>query len=95
MEAREILRSPSLTEKNNRVRMERNVYAFKVHPDANKIQIKKAVEEAFAVKVESVRTQNVLGKVKRQGKNIGRRSSWKKALVTLKQGNSIPIFEGA
>ena len=57
--------------------------------------IKKAVEEAFAVKVESVRTQNVLGKVKRQGKNIGRRSSWKKALVTLKQGNSIPIFEGA
>jgi large subunit ribosomal protein L23 len=95
MEAREIIQSPSLTEKNNRLRVERNVYAFRVHPDANKIQIKKAVEEAFSVKVESVRTQNVLGKVKRQGKNVGRRSSWKKAIVTLKQGSTIPIFEGA
>lgn len=95
MEARDIIQIPLLTEKNNRLRVERNVYTFRVHPDANKIQVKKAVEEAFSVKVESVRTQNMLGKLKRQGKNIGRRSSWKKAIVTLKTGSAIPIFEGA
>ncbi|MFH0921714.1 MAG: 50S ribosomal protein L23 [Fibrobacterota bacterium] len=95
MVSRDILQSPLLTEKNNHFRVLRNVYAFKVHPDANKVEIKKAVEEVFGVKVQGVRTQNVLGKIKRQGKNIGRRSSWKKAIVTLKQGSVIPIFEGA
>ena len=95
MTSREILRYPSLTEKNNIQRMEQNKFAFVVHPDANKIAIKKAVEEVFGVKVVSVCTQNLLGKMKRQGRYEGRRSSWKKAVVRIQKGQNIPIFEGA
>jgi len=95
MTARDIIRIPSVTEKNNIMRMDQNKYAFVVHPSANKIQIKKAVESIFSVKVVSVRTQNVLGKVKRMGRYSGRRPSWKKAIVRIQTGQNIPIFEGA
>ncbi len=95
MTARDIIRIPSVTEKNNIMRMNQNKYAFVVHPSANKVQIKKAIESIFSVKVVSVRTQTVLGKIKRMGRYSGRRPSWKKAIVRIQAGQNIPIFEGA
>jgi len=64
-----------------------------VHPDANKLEIKKAIETVFSVHVESVQTQNVIGKRKRLGRYVGNRSSWKKAIVTLRTGDNIDLFE--
>jgi large subunit ribosomal protein L23 len=93
MEAREVLRRPLLTEKATVSRELRNEYAFEVNAQANKIQIKNAIEKEFNVKVADVRTIMVLGKVKRQGYTMGRRAGWKKALVTLKPGNTIELFE--
>jgi len=72
-----------------------NQFAFEVDPRANKIQIKESVEKSFKVSVLKVRTMNVRGKKKRLGRTEGRKSSWKKALVTLKAGESIEYFEGA
>ncbi|MFB5083261.1 50S ribosomal protein L23, partial [Symbiobacterium thermophilum] len=69
-------------------------YAFKVRLDANKTQIKQAIEEIFGVTVVRVNTMRVRGKLRRQGKYIGRRSDWKKAIVQLKEGDSIKVFEG-
>jgi large subunit ribosomal protein L23 len=69
-------------------------YYFRVNLDANKIEIRKAVEKRFGVTVESVRTVNVGGKVKRMGLHSGRRASWKKAVVTLKKGDKIELVEG-
>ncbi len=73
-----------------------NTYTFSVLPDANKIEIKTAVEEIFKVKVQSVSTLNVKGKVKATGRHLGRRKDWKKAYVTLVQGQSIDAntFQG-
>ena len=68
---------------------------FIVSKDANKIQIKESVEKSFKVSVLKVRTMNVRGKKKRLGRHEGRKSSWKKALVTLKAGETIEFFEGA
>lgn len=82
-----------VTEKGTRMREGGNKYLFQVHPKANKIEIKHAVESIFEVTVEQVRTQNLLGKVKRMGVSSGRRPAWKKAIVTLKQGDSIELFE--
>lgn len=82
-----------ITEKGTRIREGGNKYLFQVNPGANKIEIKYAVQSIFNVTVEAVRTQNVLGKMKRLGANSGRRTSWKKAIVTLKQGDSIELFE--
>ena len=65
-----------------------------VDPRANKTQIKQAVEEIFKVKVKSVNTLNLLGKVKRMGRHEGRRPNWKRAIVTLEQGSRIQFFEG-
>jgi large subunit ribosomal protein L23 len=67
---------------------------FEVHDDANKIQIRQAIEELFKVKVADVCTQIVRGKVKRMGRFVGQRSNWKKAIVTLQAGNKIEFFEG-
>ncbi|OGJ88079.1 MAG: 50S ribosomal protein L23 [Candidatus Raymondbacteria bacterium RifOxyA12_full_50_37] len=92
---RDLIRVPSVTEKNNIMRMEQNKYVFEVDPSANKIEIKKAVETIFNVKVISVNTQNIMGKMKRMGRYAGQRPSWKKAVVKLQKGASIPIFEGA
>jgi large subunit ribosomal protein L23 len=69
-------------------------YTFRVHPDANKIQIRQAIEELFDVKVVSVRKMSVKSKPKRRGFTAGRTRSWTKAIVQVKPGQSIPIFQG-
>lgn len=93
MEARELIKRPLITEKTTKL-MEENKYCFIVDPKANKTQIKQAVEDLFKVKVRSVNTLNVLGKVKRMGRYEGRRPSWKRAIVTLEKGSRIEFFEG-
>lgn len=89
---RSIILKPVITEKATILR-EGNKYAFRVHPKANKVQIRQAVESIFDVSVESVRTVKVPSKPKRQGLYAGRRSGWKKAYVTLKAGDSIEFVE--
>ncbi len=88
----QILKRPLITEKTSMIREGGNVVAFEVARDANKIEIKQAVEKAFDVKVETVNTVLVAGKVKRFGRNIGKRSNWKKAYVTLAEGSEIDLF---
>jgi large subunit ribosomal protein L23 len=90
---REIVRRALITEKGARLRDAENVYLFEVHPDANKIEIRKAVEDIFNVKVTGVRTLNYAGKPKRLGRYAGYRSAWKKAVVTLAAGQTIELFE--
>ena len=85
---------PLLTEKNAKMKDAHNRVAFEVATDANKIEIKRAVEEAFKVSVKGVNILNVRGKIKRLGRNIGRRRDWKKAIVTLQEGSIIEFFEG-
>jgi len=81
-----------VTEKGTRLGQSDNQYFFNVHPGANKIEIKKAVEEMFKVKVEKVNTLNRMGKLKRDRKfKYGRRASMKRAIVTLKEGDKIEI----
>ena len=87
-----ILRRPRLTEKGNYDLEKRNAYAFEVPLDANKIEIRKAVETLYGVKVLSVRTMRRLGKVRRRGFHVGRKSDWKKALVKLKVGERIEVY---
>lgn len=91
-----ILKRPILTEKMTALQ-EKRQYAFEVEPDANKIEIGKAVEKKFNVKVLSVRTMIVKGKPKsqltRSGRFVGRTRTWKKAIVTLKEGNKIDFLE--
>jgi len=91
--AKVILR-PLLTEKNAMLKETQNRVAFEVARDANKFEIKQAVEEAFKVSVEAVNVVNVKGKVKRLGRNLGKRRDWKKAVITLKEGSTIEFFEG-
>ena len=90
---RSILVRPLLSEKGNRVREMTNAYYFEVARDANKIEIKQAVESLFSVKVVSVRTSIQHGKVKRLGRFVGPRPDWKKAVVTLAKDNAIELFE--
>jgi len=93
----DILRYPHVTEKSTLKKelSEGRVITFQVRPDATKHNIKEAVEQIFEVKVEKVRTANFIGKIKRQGRNKGRRPGWKKAYVTLKPGQKpIEFFEG-
>jgi large subunit ribosomal protein L23 len=78
-----------------RLKEEHNVVAFQVRPDANKVEIRSAVESVFNVKVAAVRTASFEGKLKRMGKFQGRRRDWKKALVTLAPGHKIDLVEGA
>jgi large subunit ribosomal protein L23 len=82
-----------VTEKGTKLREKSNVYLFAVATDANKIEIGKAVEEIFSVKVLAVRTLNYDGKPKRVGRYAGHRSAWKKAVVTLAEGQTIELFE--
>lgn len=89
-----VLKRPLLTEKGTDQKESMNKYLFEVDRGANKIQVKNAVEKIFSVKVDDVHTVNVKGKVKRVGRNIGKRSDWKKAIVTLKAGEKIEIIEG-
>jgi large subunit ribosomal protein L23 len=105
MKPHQIIKRPLLTEKSSRLKETgggagagedslQPKILFEVHSDANKIQIRQAVEELFKVKVASISTQIVRGKVKRIGRFIGQRSNWKKAIVTLLPGNKIEFFEG-
>ena len=94
LSAHDIIIRPVITEKSSAL-MELNKYTFEVRRDVNKIQIRKAVEEAFKVKVLSVNTINVKSKPKRMGASIGRTRAWKKAIVSLPQGQRIEFFEGA
>jgi large subunit ribosomal protein L23 len=93
--AQKIIRRPLITEKSTQQKEVNHQYTFEVHRDANKIEIQSAVERLFKVKVIQVRTCNVLGKVKRLGRKSGKRSDWKKAIATLKEGDRIDFFEGA
>jgi large subunit ribosomal protein L23 len=90
---RSIIRKVLITEKGTAMRETLRQYFFEVARDANKIEIKRAVEAVFHVKVDSVQTMQMQGKVKRQGRSIGRRNDWKKAIVTLKPDQKIELFE--
>ena len=90
---RAVVRRALITEKGTALRELRNQYHFEVARDANKIEIKRAIETIFSVKVGSVRTQQLRGKVRRQGRYSGKRSDWKKAIVTLLPDQKIELFE--
>jgi large subunit ribosomal protein L23 len=92
MKLTEVIRRPITTEKTTVIREEGRTLVFQVANGANKIDIRRAVEQLFGSKVESVRTSLAHGKVKRQGKYSGRRSDWKKAYVKLREGEKLPEF---
>jgi large subunit ribosomal protein L23 len=90
----EVVVRPLITEKTSAARV-RGEYAFEVHPDATKPQIRQAIQDLFKVNVTDVWTSNMRGKEKRMGRGVGRRPAWKKAIVKLKDGETIEgIFEG-
>lgn len=93
-EMRQVVVRPLMTEKSMRLKDERNMVTFQVARDANKVEIRQAVEAIFNVKVTAVRTTNMEGKLKRLGRYQGRRPSWKKAVVTLAPGYKIELVEG-
>jgi len=90
---REVIRRPLITEKATQLQEAAGKYSFEVDTRANKIDVKRAVEAMFDVKVVKVNTTSVHGKVKRLGRFAGRRSDWKKAIVTLADGETIDFFE--
>lgn len=90
----EVIKRPLVTEKGNLLKELYRQYSFEVNPDANKYQVKDAVESLFKVHVADVKTIRIRGKNRRVGKHIGKRSNWKKAIVTLKEGEKIEFFEG-
>jgi large subunit ribosomal protein L23 len=94
LSSRDILIAPIVSEKSYSL-IEANKYSFKVHPKAHKTQIRQAVEELFEVKVVSVNVLWVRPKPKRRGLHRGAKPGWKKAVVELREGDSIEIFEGA
>ena len=89
----DVIKKPLITEKTTVEKDERNVIAFVVNKAANKIEIKAAVRQLFNAEVASVNTVNVAGKTKRTAKGVGKRSNWKKAYVTLKEGSNVDFFE--
>ena len=92
---RSVLLRPLMTEKSMQQKDDLNAVSFQVAVDANKVEIRQAVERVFNVKVADVRTSNRQGKWKRMGRFEGRRASWKKAVVTLLPGHKIELVEGA
>jgi len=90
---RNIIISPIITEKSEKLARDNNMYTFKISINANKIEIKKAIEKIFSVKVLDVNTIRMLGKPKSLGKYNGKRPDWKKAVVTLREGDKIADFE--
>ena len=95
MRAEQIIKRPLiLTEKGNRLREEANQYLFEVARDANKVQIRNAVEALWKVSVLKVHTLNVRGHMRRMGRGHAKTQNWKKAIVSLKAGDSIDFFEG-
>jgi large subunit ribosomal protein L23 len=94
MELYHVIKRALITEKSTIAKDETNKYTLEVDPRANKIEIASAVEKLFKVKVLNVQVMNVTGKKKRMGKIVGRKRSWKKAIVTLLPGSRIEIYEG-
>jgi large subunit ribosomal protein L23 len=92
MKLTDVIRRPIITEKTTVIREDGRTLVFHVAKDANKIDIKRAVEELLGSKVESVRTSVAHGKIKRQGRFAGRRPDWKKAYVKLREGEKLPEF---
>ena len=90
----DVIKRPLDTEKLDRLRDRENKFAFEIDLKANKTEVKQAVEALFKVKVVDIKTQIIRGKMRRIGKNSGMRSNWKKAIVTLKEGDAISLFEG-
>ena len=88
-----VIQRPIFTEKSTRLQEERNQYAFAVDPTATKREIADAIEKLFGVSVTRVRTQNHMGKMRRMGRFTGRRADWKKAIVTLAEGDAIELYE--
>jgi large subunit ribosomal protein L23 len=96
MKLTDVIRRPLITEKTTILREDGRTMVFQVAADANKVEIKRAVEKLLGSKVESIRTAIAHGKVKRQGRFSGQRSDWKKAYVRLRDGEKLPEFlEGA
>jgi large subunit ribosomal protein L23 len=91
----QIVKGPIITEKFDKERESQRHYAFLVDRKANKDEIKGAVQRLFKVNVTAIRTSIHRGKVKRMGRNLGKRSNWKRAVVTLKEGQKIELFEGS
>ena len=94
LSAREVLIAPVVSEKSYSL-IESRKYSFRVHPDAHKTQIRQAVEELFEVKVVSVNVSQVQSKPKRRGMVRGKKQGWKKAIVQVREGDEIQIFQGA
>jgi large subunit ribosomal protein L23 len=92
MKLTDVIRRPVITEKTTVMREEGRTIVFQVSRDANKVDIKRAVEQLLGSKVDTVRTSLAHGKIKRQGRFAGRRSDWKKAYVTLREGEKMPDF---
>ncbi len=90
----QIIRRPVITERASNLQESQNKYVFEVLRSANKVDIQRAVEAMFEVEVVKVNTSTVHGKIKRLGRFQGRRSDWKKAVVTLADGHIIDFFEG-
>lgn len=90
----DILRRPRITEKASMLAEQSNVVVFEVVKDANKTEIKNAIQATFNVEVTGVRTMIVRGKIKRRGKHTGKLPTWKKAIITLAEGNEIDFFGG-
>jgi large subunit ribosomal protein L23 len=90
----QVIKEPHITEKANLQKGESNQVSFKVDRQANKIEIRRAVEALFKTKVLNVRTMNIIGKSRRMGKYVGRKPHWKKAIVQLAPGENIEFFEG-
>lgn len=88
-----VIQRPLFTEKSTRMQEQQNQYVFAVDPGANKHEIADAIEKLFGVSVRSVRTQGHMGKIRRMGRFAGRRADWKKAIVTLAEGDSIDLYE--
>ena len=93
MNARQVLIRPVVSEKSYAL-LAANKYTFRIHPEANKTQVRQAVQDIFGVRVEDVRTVNVRPKPKRRGMTAGRTREWKKAVVQLHPDDSIELFEG-
>jgi large subunit ribosomal protein L23 len=94
MNATDVIKGPLITEKLDRAREKLRQYAFVVDRDATKHDVQHAVESLFRVHVTAVRTHIIRGKQKRVGRNVGQRPNYKKAIVTLKEGDKIELFEG-
>lgn len=90
----EVIKRPLLTEKGTALKEQNNQYCFEVATKASKIDIRNAVEKLFNVKVVDVKTMRYMGKERRVGRFTGRRPHWKKAIVTLKEGSGIELFQG-